>query len=98
MPTFPLSHLLIFWGSVEMGNNGFSLNPADFAEHVHCPVLLMQGGRDPRVTNAEAENLFAHLPGPKQYAYFPAPNHCEFLSEDRPHWMETVSTFIRSAV
>ena len=63
LPTFPFAQLLVFWGAIQEGYNGFALNPADYATHVRCPVLMFQGGNDPRVTNAQAENLFNHLAG-----------------------------------
>jgi alpha-beta hydrolase superfamily lysophospholipase len=96
LPGFPLSQLLMFWGSVQMGHNAFDFNPVNFATNVRCPALLMQGGRDPRVTDAEAKNLFDHLAGLKQFAYFPAAGHCEFLDRDRQRWIAAVATFVQT--
>jgi alpha-beta hydrolase superfamily lysophospholipase len=66
LPAFPLAHLLVFWGGVQNGFNGFGHNPVDYAAAVDCPVLLMQGAADVRVTPAEAEGIFAALGGDKQ--------------------------------
>jgi alpha-beta hydrolase superfamily lysophospholipase len=94
IPAFPLANLLVFWGGLEQGHNGFRHNPADYAMNVHCPVLLFQGGRDPRVTNSQAQNLFAHLAGPKQMDLFDSAGHCGFLANDRERWNFVVKTFL----
>ena len=50
LPSFPLAHLLVFWGGVQQGFNGFGHNPAEYARSVHCPVLLMHGDSDARIS------------------------------------------------
>jgi alpha-beta hydrolase superfamily lysophospholipase len=96
LPAFPLARLLMFWGSVQMGYDAFDNNPSEYAEKANCPVLLMQGGKDPRVTDAEARNLYDHLAGPKVWDYYPAASHCEFLSRFPERWTASVKTFIAS--
>jgi len=94
LPALGLSQLLVFWGGEQVGFNGFKHNPADYATRVHCPVLMMQGSQDPRVTDDQARNLFDHLAGPRQFELFPDCGHCEFLSKDSVRWTATVSTFL----
>jgi len=94
LPTFPLARLLVFWGGVQLGFDGFALNPADFAEKVRCPTLSFQGGLDVRVTNAQSQNLFNHLAGPKQFELYPNCGHCGFLTSDRARWIRAVSTLL----
>jgi len=95
LPAFGLAELLVFWGGEQIGYSGFKHNPADYATRVRCPVLVMQGGLDPRVTDAQARNLFDHLAGPKQFELFPNCGHCEFLNQDRARWMVVVADFLR---
>ncbi len=98
LPAFPLARLLVFWGGEQFGYSAFDLNPADYATHVHCPVLMMQGGLDRRVTDAQARNLFDHLAGPKQFELFDNSGHCAFLEEDPDRWKKTVAGFLANSV
>jgi hypothetical protein len=94
LPAFPLAQLLVFWGGHQQGYDGFKHNPADYAANVFCPVLLMQAGRDPRVTNQQAHNLFDHLAGPKKFEYFEDAGHCGFLGNDPTRWTNAIKSFL----
>jgi len=94
IPTFPSAELLVFWGGVQMGYDGFNNNPADWAQHVTCPVLLMQGSKDPRVTDDQARNLYNHLAGPRQIEIFSDCGHLQFLPQHPDRWRSTVSKFL----
>jgi len=94
LPRFPLAELLVFWGGVQNGYNAFGLNPAEYAAHVHCPALLFQGGRDLRVSDEQARNIFDHLAGPKRLELFPASSHCTFLADDPVRWTKAVRAIL----
>jgi len=94
LPAAGLSELLVFWGGEQIGYSGFKHNPADYAARVHCPVLVMQGGLDPRVTDAQARNLFDHLAGPKEFDLFPNCGHCGFLAQDPARWTAIITDFL----
>ena len=53
VPAFPCAQLLVFWGGLQQGYNGFQFNPAEYASEVRCPVLLLHGDKDSRVTLAQ---------------------------------------------
>jgi alpha-beta hydrolase superfamily lysophospholipase len=93
-PSFPLARMLVFWGGIQEGYSGFKHNPDDYAQHVHCPVLMMQGSLDARVTDAQAQNLFDHLAGPKQFELFGNCGHCGFMSGDNTRWTKVTSAFL----
>jgi alpha-beta hydrolase superfamily lysophospholipase len=93
-PAFPLARLLVFWGGEQHGFSGFGFNPADYAANVHCPVLMMQGSRDKRVSNSEARNLFDHLAGPKQFELYENRGHCGFIGGELPRWTAVTSAFL----
>jgi alpha-beta hydrolase superfamily lysophospholipase len=95
LPSFPLARLLVFWGGEQLGYGGFALNPADYATHLNCPVLMMQGGLDPRVTNAQALNLFNHLAGPKRFELFETAGHCDFLNQSPYRWKKSTADFLQ---
>ena len=80
LPAFPGAHLMVFWGGVQHGFNGFSHNPVDYAAKVNCPVLQMHGALDARVTTAQAEAVFAAFGGPKQFELFAGAGHESYLA------------------
>lgn len=94
LPAFPLARLLIFWGSLEQGYWGFGHNPADYARQVTCPTLLMHGQRDPRVTRAQADSVYANLAGAKQFALFEDAEHMSYLRNEPEHWRKVVAGFL----
>jgi alpha-beta hydrolase superfamily lysophospholipase len=98
LPAFPLARLLVFWGGEQFGYSAFNLNPADYATQVHCPVLMMQGSLDRRVTDAQARNLFDHLAGPKQFELFDNAGHCAFLEMAPDRWNKTVAGFLANSL
>jgi uncharacterized protein len=98
IPAFPNAELLVFWGGVQMGYNGFNNNPADWAQHVTCPVLMMQGSKDPRVTDDQARNLYEHLAGPRQIEIFSDCGHMQFLPMHPDRWRSIVAGFLNSWV
>lgn len=83
LPATPGSQLVVFWGSVQQGFNGFTHNPVDYAASIHCPALVLYGDKDPRVTPAEARSVFNSLAGPKEFAGYPGAGH-EALSVFAP--------------
>jgi alpha-beta hydrolase superfamily lysophospholipase len=94
LPAFPLAQLLIFWGGAQQGYWGFSMNPAESATRVRCPVLMFHGQLDTRVTPAQAHAIFDHLNGPKELEWYDQAAHCSFLSSDPERWKRAVSTFL----
>jgi len=95
LPAFGLARLLVFWEGWQFGYDAFEQNPADYATRVHCPVLMMQGSLDRRVTNAQARNLFEHLAGPREFELFDHAGHCGFMQADRERWERDVGRFAR---
>ena len=58
VPSFPSARLLVFWGGVQHDFNGFAHNPVEYARSVRCPVLLMHGKHDPRVTQEQVQAIW----------------------------------------
>jgi pimeloyl-ACP methyl ester carboxylesterase len=94
VPAFPSARLLIFWGGIQLGFDGFSHNPVDYARSVHCPVLLMYGENDPRVTPEQAEAIYANLAGEKRIQLFPDAGHQSYLSANANLWQRSVAEFL----
>jgi len=98
LPVFPFAHMLVFWGGVQHGMNGFTHNPVEYAASVRSPALLMHGSRDPRVSVAEVDSIFEKLAGEKQLVLFPQAGHESYLAVDAVRWNEAVDDFLESVV
>ncbi len=97
VPTFPASELLLFWGSVQLGANAFTHNPAEYAPDVTCPTLLLRGAEDARVAAAEIDAIYQGLPGPKARISVPHVGH-ELLLPQTPEVRQQVEQFLEQHV
>ena len=94
VPAFPTAHLLVFWGGVQHGFDGFAHNPEDYAAAVRCPALLLHGSHDTRATPEEARKVYERLAGPKRFHLFEGVGHERFLSRRPGEWRQQVSSFL----
>jgi alpha-beta hydrolase superfamily lysophospholipase len=95
LPSWPAAHLLVFWGSAQMGYNGFRHNPVDYASIVNCPILVMHGERDPWITSGETQALVARIAGPKLEVEFPGVGHdMPYVYPAPDLWVATVRQFL----
>jgi alpha-beta hydrolase superfamily lysophospholipase len=94
LPSFPMARLLVFWGGVQHGFNGFRHNPVDYAPTVDCPVLLLQGGLDARATLTQARSIQVALPHPAELHVFADLGHESYLPARPREWCECVSAFL----
>ncbi len=94
LPAFPLAHLLVFWGGVQHGFNGFRHNPVDYAARVSCPTLLMHGTKDVRVTPAQTQMIFDALAGDKRLEAFDNVGHASYVAAQPAAWRQRVSAFL----
>jgi len=96
LPPQPLSTMLTFWGGVEQGFWGFNMNPADFVESIHVPVLLQWGKNDPRVTEAETRAIYNNLgTSKKQLVIYNQSAHESLLNKEPEKWLNTVKLFLQ---
>ena len=94
LPAFPAAELLVFWGGVQQGFDGFDHNPVEYAKSVDCPALLMHGERDSRVNPDQARAIFDNLAGEKSFKLFPGTDH-EILASVQPEeWRKQVLEFL----
>jgi uncharacterized protein len=94
VPAFPAARLLVFWGGVQHGFDGFAHNPADYARAVRCPVLFLHGEADPRVSVAQVEAVAAAAPAPHDTVIFPGLGHESYVSARPARWKGAVSGFL----
>ena len=94
VPCFPMAGLLVFWGGVQNGFWAFGHNPVDYARSVTCPVLLLFGEKDDRVSRAEIDAIYKNLAGPKELKSYPEAGHANYLGQYRQQWVADVSRFL----
>lgn len=99
VPSFPSAELLVFWGGVQAGFNGFTLEPVAWATALTCPSLFMHGTEDPRARIEEGRRVCAAAPGPAQFVAFPAAGHESYASRFPAEWTGAVRRFLtRTAI
>jgi alpha-beta hydrolase superfamily lysophospholipase len=94
-PTFPMAEMLVFWGSIQHGFNGFTHNPVTYANQVQCPALLLHGRLDKWTTIAEINQIFQNLQGSKELTIFPNTGHSLLVTVDKEHWQRSVDQFLK---
>ena len=95
VPSFPLAHLLVFWGGVQNGYNAFVHDPVDYARDIELPTLLMYGEEDKKVTHEETAAIYKNLSGPKTLITFPGAGHENYLTDYQKEWTSAVIRFLK---
>ncbi len=86
LPTFPLAHLLVFWGGKQHGFDGFEHNPAEYAKAVNYPTLLLIGDTDARVTLTDIEAVRKNLPKDAGFHVFKDTGHDSYQKKHPDTW------------
>lgn len=94
VPSFPLAEMLLFWGSVQLGANGFEHDVVAYARQVDVPVLVAHGGHDRRAPVAGARAVYDALPGKKDWLLIEAAGHVNPCLADEARWSGAVREFI----
>jgi len=97
IPSFPFAELLVFWGSIIHGYNGFDHNPSSYALKIKVPTLLLHGATDARVRVKEAKSIFANLAGEKSFYLFRDSGHNIDVIKFEKEWKTIVARFLREA-
>ncbi|WP_231663964.1 alpha/beta hydrolase [Pseudanabaena sp. 'Roaring Creek'] len=95
IPSFPIAEMIVFWGSVQHGINGFTHNPVNYAKQVQCPALLLHGKLDKWITLAEIDRIFQNLQGSKKLTIFPNADHSLLVTVDKELWQRSVEQFLK---
>ncbi|MEQ2006364.1 MAG: alpha/beta hydrolase [Limisphaerales bacterium] len=94
VPSWPFAELLVFWGGRQGGFDAFAHNPVDFARAVTCPVLLMHGAKDPRVSVEDIGRIHAALPASARLHVFPTLGHQSYVESRPVEWRRLVAQFL----
>lgn len=94
-PATGVAELLVFWGSLQHGYNGFRHNPIRYAQAVDIPALVLHGAKDRWTTIADIKQLHQNLQGPKALDIFPTAGHELLVTVDRARWTDIVGAFLQ---
>jgi uncharacterized protein len=94
VPSFPMAGLLVFWGGVQNGFWGFGHQPVQYAKSIECPVLLMLGLKDDKVSRTEVETIYENIVSPKQLKFYEKAGHENYLSKYHDEWVRDVGDFL----
>ena len=94
IPTFPLGELMVFWGGVQHGFNGFAHQPIDYAKRVDCPTLILHGTLDNTVDFSEVKLLYQNIKSSKKLIEFSQAGHQLLVTIDRQLWQQSVRDFL----
>jgi alpha-beta hydrolase superfamily lysophospholipase len=94
MPAFPAARLMLFWGGVQHGFNAFRHNPVEYAREATCPVLLLYGTQDIRVSRRQIEAIYQSLPGDKRLHIFEGASHYSMILGRVQEWKACVANFL----
>ena len=95
LPPQPLSTLLTFWGGTIRGFWAYNLKPTEYAKDIKCPVLLQWGLHDPRVTEAETNELYSNIATQKKLVVYQNSGHESLYKKEPEKWIAEVSAFLK---
>jgi dipeptidyl aminopeptidase/acylaminoacyl peptidase len=85
-----------FWGGFQHGFSGVQHNPVDYAREVDCPVLLMNGALNDRVTKQQVTSVFDQIQSNKRLVFFPETRHESCVRGDAELWKQTIGDFLNT--
>jgi len=95
-PTAGIAELLVFWGSVQHGQNGFFHNPVSYAKSIATPTLILHGEEDRWTRLEEINAIYDNLAGAKELTLFPEAGHELLVTVDRDRWTTSIRTFLQA--
>lgn len=94
VPSFPMAHLLMFWGGFQNGFNAYKHNPTDYAKNIDYPTLLLYGEKDIKVSRQEIDDIFLNIKGEKYLKTYPEAGHENYLIKHEIEWRQDIYEFL----
>lgn len=95
-PTTGIAEMLVFWGGIQFGHNGFAHNPARYAKSITVPTLILHGEKDRWTSVADVKEIYNNLQGNKELTIFPKAGHNLLFTVDQPLWTATIENFLKA--
>ena len=97
VPSFPAAQLLVFWGGVQLGFDGFRVRPRDWIGDLTSPALFLFGTEDPNILPEEAEAMLAAAPAAVEHRIVNGAGHPPLVHGHRATWLREVRGFLERA-
>ncbi len=94
VPPFPGAEVLLFWGSVRLGINGFAHDAVAYARAVEVPTLVSHGRDDNRAPWQRAQSVYAALAGPKHWLLVDGAGHVQVCLAAPEAWATEVASLL----
>ncbi|GMT50293.1 MAG: hypothetical protein IEMM0008_1832 [bacterium] len=94
--SFPLAELVIFWGGVQHGMNGFDLDSIESAKTITVPTLVLGGNEDQKVPPDELKSIYDRLAGQKDIYIFKGLGHHHLYPYKPKKYIRILSRFLDS--
>jgi alpha-beta hydrolase superfamily lysophospholipase len=95
LPATPFAQLLLFWGGVQWGFDAFTHNPADYATALTCPLLVLQGDADLRISPDEARHIADAAGQQATLIVYPGVPHRPLAEALPDAWRRDVGSFLQ---
>jgi alpha-beta hydrolase superfamily lysophospholipase len=97
-PSWPAAEILLFWGSVQLGANGFAHDAMDYATRVEIPTLVLHGSQDNRASVAGAQRVDSALRNPAGLLIIEGAGHVNPVLTQPDAWRAAVRGLIDHAL
>ncbi|MBS1554880.1 MAG: alpha/beta hydrolase [Bacteroidetes bacterium] len=94
VPRFPMAGLLVFWGGLQNGFWAFRHNPYEYSKSIDCPVLLIWGEKDVKVSRTETKKIFEGFVGRKKLVTLTEAGHENLMSASAHKWQLAMQQFV----
>lgn len=94
VPSFPAAELLLFWGGVQTGIDGFEHNPVDYAGQCRTATLVLHGDADRLATPAEGLAVCNAVAGSHEFVTFIGTGHTSLHTADPQRWRDAITPFL----
>ncbi|HEO65824.1 MAG TPA: alpha/beta fold hydrolase [Spirochaetes bacterium] len=92
--TSPLAELLVFWGGVQHGMNGFDLDSIRSAKAITVPTLVLGGSDDQKVPSDELKAIYKNLSCQKKLYIFRGLGHHHLYPFRPEEYLKILSQFM----
>ncbi len=92
--TTPLAELLVFWGGVQHGMNGFDLDSIRSAKAVSVPTLILGGSEDQKAPPDELKDIYKSLLCHKKIYIFGGLGHHHLYPFKPKQYLRVLSRFM----
>jgi len=90
----PFAELLLFWGGVQNGFNGFAHKPVDYARAVKQPALILHGEKDERTTFEQARSIAEVMGAHARFIGYADVTHMPIVEARPREWTRDVAVFL----